>query len=283
MSALANIRDVLVGLTEEGLKNEPSNAVGYGLSLASAAKAHLTVQSASRRLVINNALVSGVASGLVATENRRLHGLAEAVGERVRQDATLAGVTCTVESRDLSYSEVLGAFAQQARLHDLTVLDVEEHTIDLDRELIEIALFDSGRPLIVVPPGHDTFATRRILVAWDGSAHAVRAVNDALPFLRAAEAVEIVSVVGEKDLSESVPGAELAPHLARHGVEVEVKDVPIERSGDVAETLRSQVGHYRADMLVMGSYRHSRLLEWIFGGVTHSLLKRCPVPLFMAH
>jgi nucleotide-binding universal stress UspA family protein len=118
-------------------------------------------------------------------------------------------------------------------------------------------------------------------VAWDGSAQAARAANDALPFLRAADLVEVVSVVGEKDLPTSAAGAAFAPHLARHGVRVSAIDVPV--VGEVAETLRGRAGEVGADMLVMGAYRHSRLQEWFLGGVTQSLLNRSPLPLFLAH
>ena len=208
--------------------------------------------------------------------------LAEAVAERARGDAALAGVACAVESPHLSFVDLRDAFLAQARVHDLSVLDAEEVAIDVDRGLIEAVLFESGRPTLVVPPGRDAFAARRIIVAWDGGAQAARAVGDAMPFLRAAEAVEIVSVVGEKDLSRSVAGAEVAPHLARHGVNATVKDLPVGRDG-VAGTLRDQAGLFGADVLVVGAYRHSRLREWLLGGVTQSLLKSCPVPLLMSH
>src|SRR5829696_6231736 len=153
---LQNIKSVLVGLTEEG-KDEPSAALGYGLSLARTANAHLTVQAASLKLVLNHALVSDVAAGLVAAENRRVHALADVVAERARGDAALAGVACAVESPHLSYQDLLHAFLNHARVHDLSVLDAEEHTLDVDRGLIDSVLFESGRPLIVVPPEQDEF------------------------------------------------------------------------------------------------------------------------------
>lgn len=283
MTMLKNIKNILVGLTEEGQENEVSDSIGYGLSLSVAAGAHLTVQAASRRLALTTSSAGGVAHGLVSNENRRLAGLSQAVVEKVRGDAASAGVGCTVDSPQLTYPAILAAFAAQARLHDLVVLDAEKHTIDLDRELIEATLFRSGRPAIVVPPGQSVFSGRRIVVAWDGSAHAARAVNDALPFLRAAEAVEIVSVVGEKEWSTSVAGAELAPHLVRHGIAVTVNDLSLGRDGDVAETLRTHLGHFRANMMVMGAYRHGPVRQWIFGGLTQSLMKSCPIPLFLAH
>jgi len=141
---------------------------------------------------------------------------------------------------------------------------------------------DSGRPLLVVPQGREVFAGDRIIVAWDGSAKAARALNDALPLLRAATQVELVSVTGEKGLAHAVPGAEIAPHLARHGVTVNVLALPA-MDGDVAETLRNHSHLTRADMVVLGAYVHSRLRETMLGGTTQSLLKDAPVPLFLSY
>jgi len=283
MTALQNIKNVIVGLTEEGQQGETSDAIGYGLSLSVAAGAHLTVQAASRRIVMNSALAGGFVRGLASEENGRTAGLGEAVAEKVRGDAARAGIGCTVDSPQLTHPVILASFAAKARLHDLAILDAEERTIDLDRELIEAALFGSGRPVIVVPAGYNAFAGRRIVIAWDGGKNATRAVNDALPFLRAAEAVEIVSVIGDKDLPTSVAGAGLAVHLARHGIAVTVNDLPLRRDGDVAETLRSEAGLYRADMIVMGAYRHGPIRQWIFGGLTQAMMTLCPFPLFLAH
>ncbi|KQP67961.1 universal stress protein UspA [Methylobacterium sp. Leaf111] len=277
----AEIRDVLVCLTEEGRGDEAETALAYGLSLAAATRAHLTVQSAARRLAVVAGGAWGFVNDLVATENRRLRGLAQALAECAVADAASVGVTCMAEAPYLAYTDLVARLTARARLADLTVLDAEARELDLDRDLIDGILFRSGRPLLVVPPGYETYAARRILVAWDGSARAARAANDALPFLRAAELVEVVSVVGEKDLSTSAAGAEFAPHLARHGVTVSAVDVPV--VGDVAETLRVRAGEIGADMLVMGAYRHSRLQEWFLGGVTQSLLKRSPLPLYLSH
>src|SRR5215203_7023816 len=108
-----------------------------------------------------------------------------------------------------------------------------------------------------------------------------RALNDAMPLLRAADAVEVVSVAGEKDLLGAVSGAEVAPHLARHGVNVSVENL-VAKQGDVAETLRGHAGQFRADMIVMGAYAHSWIRQVVLGGVTQSLLKESPVPLLMA-
>jgi nucleotide-binding universal stress UspA family protein len=280
-SPLAVIRDILVGTTVEGGGDDASSAIGYGLTLARAAGAHLTVQSASWRLSGDDAWLGDFDYEGVAIIDRRLDELARSIAVRSAGDAAQAGVVCTTETPSLPYPALVGRLAVRARLHDLTVLDAWPKIHAIDIETIEKTLFGSGRPVIAVPPGSDAFSARRIIVAWDGSAQAARAANDAMPFLRAAEVVEIVSVTEPEELHMSVPGAEFAPHLARHGVNVTVVDVPVTDS--VAETLRNQAKMLRADMIVMGAYGHSRIRELLFGGVTRSLLKSSPAPLFLTH
>ncbi|KQO89663.1 universal stress protein UspA [Methylobacterium sp. Leaf90] len=280
-SPLAAIRDVFVGTALEGEREDVPSAIGYGLTLAKAAGAHLTVQSASWRLSGDDAWLGDFDYEGVAVIDRRLDALAHSIAERSAGDAAQAGLVCTTEAPSLPYPDIVSRLAAGARLHDLTILDTGPGTYDLDREMIEKALLYGGRPVIAVPSGHDVFAARRIIVAWDGSAQAARAANDALPFLRAAEAVEIVSVGDEAESDEAVPGAEFAPHLARHGVRISVNDLPKRES--VAATLRTQAGLFRADMIVMGAYRHSPIREFFFGGVTRSLLRGSPTPLFLAH
>jgi nucleotide-binding universal stress UspA family protein len=173
-------------------------------------------------------------------------------------------------------------FARRARVHDLTIFDLEADALSLSRGFLEEALFNGGAPVLVVPPGCDTFRINNIVVAWDGSAKAARAVSDALPFLKAAQQVEIVCVSGEKDLSGAVPGAELAPHLTRHGIRCTVKDL-VAQNGNAGETLRSQASLFRADLMVMGAFVHSRLRQLVLGGVTQSMLKNSSVPIMLSH
>jgi nucleotide-binding universal stress UspA family protein len=279
---IQNIKSILIGLTKEFGPDETSPALGYGLSLAREAGAHATVQAASVKLVLPTAWTSKLASGLVAAENRRLHALAETAASSARADAAATGVICTTQAPHMGYPELRAAFTQQARLHDLTILDTEPSAAHLDRGLIEALLTQSGRPLLIVPTGQDACRCRRVLLAWDGSARAARAAGDALPFMRAAEAVDVVSVTGEKDLPETILGADIAPHLARHGANVTVHNLPM-RGGNVADALRDAAERFGADMIVMGGFVHSRLREMLLGGVTQSLLKASPAPLFMSY
>jgi nucleotide-binding universal stress UspA family protein len=216
-------------------------------------------------------------------ENHRLRDLAEKRALRAQQQATSVGLTCSIQTPQLTYDELRESLIGLAHVHDLCIFESEDSIVSVRSGLMNSVLFESGHPIIVVPPGKQTFAASRIIVAWDGSAQAARAVSNGLPFLKSAEMVEVVSVVGEKDLSRRVPGAELASYLLHHGVNVEVKNRPVIAGGDVAATLRDQVAISRADMIVMGGFAHSRWREWVFGGVTQSLLRSSPVPLFISH
>jgi nucleotide-binding universal stress UspA family protein len=279
---IQNIKSLLIGLTKEFGPDEVSAALGYGLSLAQDAGAHATVQAASVKLTLPTAWTSKLASDLVHAENKRLHALAETAARSAQTDAAAAGVICTAQSPHMGFPELRTAFTQQARLHDLTILDAESGATHADRDLIETLLTQSGRPLLIIPADRDSFGCRRVMLAWDGSARAARAAGDALPFMRAAEAVDVVSVTGEKDLPDTILGTDIAPHLARHGANVTVHNLPM-RGGNVADALRDAAERFGADMIVMGGFVHSRLREMLLGGVTQSLLKASPAPLFMSY
>ena len=179
-------------------------------------------------------------------------------------------------------SEPHAGFARLARVHDLTVLDAAGGSRP-GLAAIEDVLFDSGRPVLVVPPNGGKPAPRRIAIAWDGSARAARSVNDALALLRAAELVVVVTISGEKDLSHMAPGSDLATYLARHDVS-DCKLATLKaKQADVAARLRLFVAEEDIDMIVMGAFVHSRFREAVLGGVTRSMLEDAPVPLFLAH
>jgi nucleotide-binding universal stress UspA family protein len=276
------IKNVLVSLTEER-RNESTTALPFAFSLAETAGAHLTIHSASLRLKLPSALVSRMAARLVGDENRRLAVLAERIASEAQLEAGLSGISCSIEAPHLAFMELRAALISQARVHDLTIFDAQESLLMPDSGLIEGILFESGRPTLIVPHDYPIGLPKHVLIAWDGSGRAARAVADALPFLKAAAAVEIFTIVGEKDLSISVAGAELAPRLAHHGIRVTVKDRPLMRGGNVSDTLKDQIGLSRADMVVMGAYVHSRLQEWVLGGLTRCMLLGSPVLVLMSH
>ena len=259
-----------------------SSALPYAISCAAAAGAHLTAHSVAIRLVLPSAAGSSTISGLVAAENERLARRANERSLALRADAEAAGVACTAGSHLASFGDVMEDVVRQSRVHDLTVVDASGDVLETSRSLAESALFEGGRPVLVVPRGCETFRCRRVIVAWDGSAMASRAVASALPLLRAADEVEVLSIAGEKDLSGIVPGADLARHFAHHGVHVSLKDLNT-AGRTVGDILRDQASILDADLVVMGAFKHSRLRQWVLGGVTSSMLAETSTPLLMSH
>ncbi|GAB1715089.1 MAG: UspA [Nitrobacter sp.] len=176
-------------------------------------------------------------------------------------------------------------FSEMARCFDLSVIMQSDDRNGVDNSLlIEAALFDSGRPLIIVPSTQkDRLKLERVVCCWDGSRTAARAIHDALPLLKKANAVEIFIVENEKTANEHVPrGIEISRHLARHDIKVEVKTT-LAADSDVANAILSHAADGSTSLLVMGGYGHSRLREFVFGGATRGILSAMTIPVFMSH
>lgn len=143
----------------------------------------------------------------------------------------------------------------------------------------------AGRPILVVPYV-GTFAPvgSQVLVAWDASREATRAVNDAMPLLAAAASVTVMTVDPQqgREAHGDVPGADIAVHLARHGVRARVERA-VSGEIDVGNTLLSRASDLSADLLVMGAYAHSRVRELVLGGATRTVLESMTLPVLMAH
>jgi nucleotide-binding universal stress UspA family protein len=121
-----------------------------------------------------------------------------------------------------------------------------------------------------------------VLVCWDASRNAARAIADALPLLKRAKTIDVVIVASERPKSDEIPGADIGQHLARHGLKIEVKRI-VATDTDVANTILSHAADSSADFIVMGGYGHSRLREFILGGATRGILSSMTVPTLMSH
>ena len=196
----------------------------------------------------------------------------------------------TAPEAELRRSDSVGGdtadrFAELARYFGAAVLGIDaDGANDLQRQLFNAALFHSGRPLIVVPAAaRARGAPKRVAVAWSPTREATRAVHDALPLLAAAELVRIVVVDDSRTRVEAdQPGADIAAHLARHGVMSEVRFVPKGDAG-VTGTLIDETRFFGADLMVLGGYGHSRLSEWLLGGVSRDILAASDIPLMLSH
>lgn len=200
-------------------------------------------------------------------------------------DARLADAGISAEADSL-YVELNAAdmtFGKRARLADVTLVGPEVLAdADMRSSVVEGALFESARPVLLVPKrATPTLAPRTVLVAWDGRIEAARAVREALGILAGAEEVHLTMVdptVAEDGIE---PGADLGVYLARQGVKTTIDRL----SGggrSTGEVLRRHALDIGADLVVMGGYGHSRLRERIFGGVTRSMIEEAGVPVLMA-
>ncbi len=178
--------------------------------------------------------------------------------------------------------------AMHGRYVDLIVLgqpDPDDLQSPLFRPLPEEVAFAVGRPILVVPyAGSWTETGRRVLVGWDASREATRAINDAMPLLAAAQSVTVLAIdpPGGPQGHGEVPGADIGLHLARHGVNAMVERTVSAGIG-AGNTLLSRASDLGADLLVMGAYGHSRARELLLGGATRTVLDSMTLPVLMAH
>lgn len=204
------------------------------------------------------------------------------------EDAGRAAGVDEIEGRHATGGPDLALnFATHARYADLAVISAprgSETPLACEKAL-QAALFDSGRPVLVLPPdGVDGPIGRRVLLAWDAGREAARSSAAALPFLTGAGLVRIAvanTYFGAMRHGDE-PGADAARWLAAHDVGVEVTSVAT-RSTSVGEALLNEAASFGADLIVMGGYGHSRLMEAVFGGVTGHMLAESEIPLFLAH
>jgi nucleotide-binding universal stress UspA family protein len=202
-----------------------------------------------------------------------------------RFDEAIRGSGVLAESHRITTSVAGSAdlFGRMARRYDVSIIrQTNPEEVAPSTLMIEAALFNSGRPIFVVPYVHGGAAEfDRGLVCWDGSRNAARAVGDAVPLLQRAKSVELV-IVSAQSKNREIPGADIARHLARHGITVEIKEI-IAPDVDAGNIILSHATDIAADFMVMGGYGHSRLRELIFGGVTRSILGSMTLPTFMSH
>ena len=178
------------------------------------------------------------------------------------------------------------AISLHARYADLVVMGqwAADDSADHGKDFPARVLLQCGRPVLLMPYAHEKRPIgERVLVAWNTSREAMRAVTDALAFLKMANKVGVVAFNPQPgDGHGAQPGTDLATWLARHGVQVEVAQQTVPEL-DVGNQLLSRAADVSADMIVMGAYGHSRLHEMILGGVTRTLLESMTVPVLMSH
>jgi nucleotide-binding universal stress UspA family protein len=261
-----------------------SVAQAYGLSLAGAFGAHATGIGVALDMIVPAPMMSEIPNDVFATAFAKAKLESVAACRRFEADAAAAGIVNSSTLLAGMPDSVHDEFAALARHFDLTVVQQPNpDTLGDEEMMIEAALFRSGRPVLVIPYTQSAgFACTRVMVAWDGSVPAARALASALPILKRAGKILLVTVdERRKQADVDLPGFNISRHLARHSIAAELVRLP--SAGDVANTLLSHLADSGADLLVMGAYGHSRLREFILGGATKGIMAAMTVPVLMAH
>jgi nucleotide-binding universal stress UspA family protein len=274
------IKDIVVNL---GLgTHDPAG--DYAISAAEAFGAHVLGIAVSYEPVIPGTVMGGIPPEIIESQRSESNKKASTAVSRFEQAVKRTGVSGETRTISASISGAADQIGRIGRRFDLVIVGQPERQKSLPDEVVdEGVLFESGRPVIFVPYIQKAgLKLDRVIVCWDGSRAATRAVADSLPFLQKAKQVEIVMVASKAGKSDEVPGADLGQHLARHGLKVDVKRIT-SPDIDVTSTVLSYAADSSADMIVMGGYGHSRLREFILGGVTRGILETMTVPVLMSH
>ncbi len=274
------LKDIVVNLSGRAAQDF---AADYATSIAATFGAHVAGIAFLYEPVIPDGTLGGIPVDLIELQREENSKAANAAVGRFEAATKTAGVSAETRVLDATLGGAAALFGQIARRFDVAVVGQAQREHGASEELmIEGALFESGRPVVVVPYIQKQGLTLdRVLACWDGGRMSARAIADAMPFLERAKAVDIV-IVTEERKNDEITGANMTEHLARHGVTANVKRIA---RGDlaIADVILDYAADSGADFMVMGGYGHSRLREFILGGVTRGILGSMTVPVLMSH
>ncbi|WP_455373525.1 universal stress protein [Limibacillus halophilus] len=276
------LKNILVHLDDSKSSKKRCEAA---LALAAAHGAHLTGLVAVTAPSMPGYIRANLPREAVEAQENYLQEVLENAGDAFEKVAKNWSVPYELRKVRASEAELGDAIALHGRHADLIVMgqEDEEDGATLSREVMEEVLLSAGRPLLVVPYiGASKTIGKRVIIAWDGGREAARALNDALPLLSDAEAVMVLIANPKSAPSEREAGSDIALHLARHNVPVEVHKIHVSEVS-IGDALLDQVADLGADLVVMGGYGHSRFRELVLGGVTRQMLQQMTVPVLMSH
>jgi len=278
------IKDILLALATYPNSSHISS-IEDAVTIAGALDARITAVACQAKFNVPGSLIADALldiPALAAAESRKSADNVATLFSAFREAAKRAGVEYETFSEKCFTAEIPGRLTEYARLRDLTILPMPAGN-DFDQWYAESIIFGSGRPTLLLPrEWKKSLPMETVVIAWDFSRPAARAVADALPLLEKAKKVHVLTVLNDKGIDMKQSGAELAKNLARHRVEA-VLDVVDGAGRDIGTAIRSHVASCNADLLVMGSYGHSRIKEFILGGATRSILSKPTLPVLMSH
>lgn len=280
------MKDILVHL-DAYPDPTPPEGVAWAVGLAGLLQARLTALAVKVRFPVHSNRMADYLIGLggmVREEEGKIAKRCHDLLQTFEANARAAGV---FESGILAEANIYnegGRVAGYARTRDLCVLPLTARA-DTPGSVVETVVFESGRPVMVLQPGSAADKEARlgtVVVAWDGSRPAARALADAMPLLGLVKAIHIVTVLNEKEGAVSGLGIEPARHLRMHGLEAKVDEIDA-KGAAIGVILERYVKSLPADLLVMGAYGQSRVREFLLGGATQSVLRAPPVPVLLSH
>jgi nucleotide-binding universal stress UspA family protein len=257
--------------------------IDLAVALARRHQAHLTMLHVLTWPAIPPYVAAQIPASVLESQRDALRADAKRLERSLRDRAEAADIR--VEWRSVE-GDVLEVATVHGRYCDLAIIGQaaeDDPGASGAIELPERLALEIGRPVLIVPR-YGAFAGvgERVLVAWNGSREGTRAINDALPILAGAKAVTVLSINPPSGMASRVPGADIALHLARHGVKSEAATAMAEDIA-VGDILLSRASDLGADLIVMGAYGHSRVRELVLGGATRHILQHMTVPILMAH
>ncbi len=275
------IKDIVVNLS---VAKSGGPAGDYAISIAGTLDAHVTGVAFVYDPIIPVSATGYIPAEVIERQQADNDGFAKAAVDHFGRATKRAGVSAEPLTMNASLAGAGEHFARIARRFDLAVVgQAEPQTSSVDDIIAETTLFESGRPIVIVPYIQKApIKLDRVMVCWDGSRPAARAVGDAMPLLSKAGQVEIVTIANEPGKQDEIEGVDMGQHLARHGLKVEVERIPA-GDVDIADALLSHAADSGANLMVMGGYGHSRLRQFVLGGVTRSIFRSMTVPVLMSH
>lgn len=258
-------------------------AIDYACALAKVFEAKLDVSSSQ---VSVNPPANWLTGGMIAQMARDLEAKTAETTAKLESHLEASALAAVVEMRLTRVPEQwpigVSDNSWRGRVSDICVMSLSPGGMDA-RLGIEDWLFGSGRPCVLYPESSkQAFSIENVLICWDFSRSAARAVSDALPLLHNAKRIRIAVFRGEKDIAVDDPGKPLIAFLREHGVAAEAEDVVI-GGRTIGRAILEHASSIGADLILMGAFGHSRMQEFILGGATKEILDRSTIPLFMSH
>ncbi|WP_084305026.1 universal stress protein [Bradyrhizobium sp. ARR65] len=280
------MKDILVFLSPSACRDNLSAGGHYAIALARTYGAHLSALIADIEPDLRDLApepdIRQVerASATPTSSSERVARTAELV----QSAATDASVSCDIlQTNNNEPASLRERMIHCSQVHDILIIDVRGPLDSPRKELVEAALFAGGRPIVLVPPNTPLRAESRIVIAWDGTRSAVRAVHDALPLLVKSREVLVVSVIDDKAFSMPHSGPALCRHLARWHVDAKFSTINRETL-NIGTTLLAYARQADADLLVMGAFAHGFERALMLGSATRDILgARIAIPVFLSH